>query len=98
MGDYLLKRREAIAVLREILIACESQINLEMVWIKGLEPSDIHNVTYKIVMKAKFDEETLACVAPIKEKYRLKMEQEDHLWVFTKENGSERIAPSASTI
>ncbi len=95
-----MKRWEAIAILKEILGACESQINLEMVWIKEVsKPSGIDNITYNIVMKAKFNKKTLACVAPINEKHRLRMEQEDHLWVFTKkENGSERIIPSTSTI
>ncbi len=96
-----MKRWEAIAILKEILAACESQINLKMVWIKE-EPkhSAINNISYSIVMKAKFDKKALICVAPINEKYMLKMYQENEdLWVFRiKANGSERVAPSTNTI
>jgi hypothetical protein len=95
-----MKRWEIIDILREILRACGNCINVEMVWLRGIpEQAGIDNGTYQIVMRAKFDEVALACVTPISEKYGLKMEQEDGLWIFTKEeNGSETVAPSANAI
>ena len=95
-----MKRWEIIDILREILRVCGHRIKVEMVWLKGVpERSGIDNGEYQIVMRATFDEEALACVTPINEKYGLKMRQEDGLWIFTKEkNGSERVAPSASAV
>jgi hypothetical protein len=93
-----MKRWEIIDVLREILRVCGPHINVEMVWLKGMpESAGIDNGVYQIVMRANFDKEALACVEPINEKYRLKMERDDDLWIFTKqENGSTKVAPSAS--
>ncbi len=95
-----MKRWEIIDILREILRVCGTQINLQMVWLKGVpEHAGLENGAYEIVMRATFDEYALACVAPINEKYGLKMRQEDGLWVFKKkENGSQSIAPSASAV
>ena len=95
-----MKRWEIIDILREILRVCGPRIDVKMVWLKGVsEHAGIDNGTYQIVMRATFDEEAIACVAPINEKYGLKMTQENGLWIFTKgENGSERVAPSASAV
>jgi hypothetical protein len=95
-----MKRWEIIDILREILRVCGPRIDVKMVWLKGVpEYTGIDNGTYQIVMRATFDEEAMACVAPINEKYGLKMTQEDGLWIFTRgENGSERVAPSASAV
>jgi hypothetical protein len=94
----IMKRWEIIDILREILRVCGPHINVEMVWLKGIpENAGINNGKYQILMRATFDDEALACVEPIKEKYGLKMTRDDGLWIFTKkENGSERVAPSAS--
>jgi hypothetical protein len=93
-----MKRWEIIDILKEILRACGPHVNVEMVWLKGIpESKGISNGTYQIVMRAVFDGEALACVGPINEKYRLKMEQNNGLWTFTKkENGSEKVTTSAS--
>jgi hypothetical protein len=93
-----MKRGDIIDVLREILRVCGPHVNVEMVWLRGIpESAGISNETYQIVMRAVFDEEALACVEPINEKYGLKMEQDNGLWIFTKkENGSEKVAPSTS--
>jgi hypothetical protein len=93
-----MKRWEIIDILKEIMRACGAYINVEMVWLKGIpEGAGLTNGTYQIVIRATFDEEALACVEPINEKYGLKMEQDNDLWVFTKKrNGSEKVAPSAS--
>jgi hypothetical protein len=95
-----MKRWEIIDILREILRVCGPHIDVKMVWLKGMpERAGIDNGTYQIVLRATLDEEAIACVAPINEKYGLKMTQEDGLWIFTKgENGSERVAPSASAV
>jgi hypothetical protein len=93
-----MKRWEIIDILREILRVCGPHINVEMVWLKGIpESAGIGNGTYQIVMRAVFDEEGLACVGPINEKFGLKMEQDNGSWIFTKkENGSEKVTKSAS--
>ncbi len=95
-----MKRWEIIDILREILRVCGPHIDVKMVWLKGVpEHAGIENGTYKIVMRGTFDEEAIACVGPVNEKYGLKMTQDDGLWIFTKrENGSERVALSASAI
>jgi hypothetical protein len=95
-----MKRWEIIDILREILRVCGPRIDVKMVWLKGVpEHTGIDNGTYQIVIRATFDEEAMACVAPINEKYGLKMTQEGDLWIFTRgENGSERVAPSASAV
>ena len=95
-----MKRWEILDILKEILRVCGSRIDVKMVWLKGVpEQAGIDIGTYQIVMRATFDEEAIACVEPINEKYGLKMKQEDGLWIFTKgENGSERVAPSASAV
>jgi hypothetical protein len=95
-----MKRWEIIDILKEILRVCGPHIDVKMVWLKGEpEQAGIEKGTYQIVIRATFDEEAIACVQPINEKYGLKMKQEDGLWIFTKgENGSERVAPSASAI
>jgi hypothetical protein len=95
-----MKRGEIIDILREILRACGPHIDVKMVWLKGVpEQAGIETGVYQIVMRATFDEEAIACVEPVNEKHRLKMKQEDGLWIFTKgENGSERVAPSASAV
>ena len=93
-----MKRLEIIDILKEILRVCGPHINVEMVWLKGIpESAGISNGVYQIVLRATFDKEALACVKPIIEKHRLKMEHDDGLWIFTKEeNGSAKVAPSAS--
>ena len=93
-----MKRWEIIDILREILRVCGPHINVEMVWLKGIpETTGISNGTCQIVMRVTFDEDALACLEPVKEKYGLKMDQDDGLWIFTKkENGSAKVAPSAS--
>ena len=93
-----MKRWEIIDILREILRVCGSLINVEMVWLKGVpESAGIGNGTYQIVMRATFTKEALACVKPVMEKYELKVERDDGLWIFTKkEDGSEKLAQSAS--
>jgi len=95
-----MKRWEIIDILKEILRVCGSHIDVKMAWLRGVpERAGIDNGTYQIVMRATFDEEGLTCVESVKEKYGLKMKQEDGLWIFTKgENGSERVAPSASAV
>ncbi len=95
-----MKRWEIIDILREILRVCGPKIDVKMVWLKGVpEQAGIDKGVYQIVMRANLDKEALACVEPINEKYGLKMKQENDLWIFTKgENGSERVAPSASAV
>jgi hypothetical protein len=95
-----MKRWEIIDILREILRVCGPHVDVKMVWLRGMpERAGIDKGAYQIVLRANLDEEAIACVAPINEKYGLKMTQEDDLWIFTKgENGSQRVAPSASAV
>ena len=93
-----MKRLEIIDILKEILRVCGPHINVEMVWLKGVpENAGLSNGSYQILMRVTFDEYALACLEPLKEKYGLKMDQDDGLWIFTKkENGSAKLAQSAS--
>ncbi len=95
-----MKRWEIVDILREILRICGDKIKVEMVWLKGEnDQAGIDDGKYQIVMRAVFDEDALACIKPLNEKYGLKMKHEDGLWIFTKgTNGSERVLASASAI
>ena len=95
-----MKRWEIVDILREILRVCGARIKVEMVWLKGAtEHASIDDGMYKIVMKATMDEGALACLKPLNEKYGLKMEQENGLWVFTKAaSAAEKVASSASAV
>ena len=95
-----MKRWEIVDILREILRVCGHTIKVEMIWLKGMpESNGIEDGKYQIVMRAKFDKEAIACLLPLNERYGLKMWQEGNLWIFTKgENGSKRVAPSASAV
>jgi hypothetical protein len=95
-----MKRWEIVDILREILRVCGEKIKVEMVWLKGEnDHAGIDDGKYQIVMRAVFDEDALACIKPLTEKYGLKMKQEDGLWIFTKEeNGFKKVAPSASAV
>ena len=93
-----MKRWEIVDILREILRVCGHVIKVEMIWLKGNPEGDgIEDGKYQIVMRAKFDEDAIACLQPINKKYGLKMREEQGLWIFTKKaNGSKRVVPSAS--
>ena len=98
--DERMKRWEIVDILREILRVCGDRINVEMVWLKGVdEQSTIDDGKYQIVMKATFDQAALACLKPLNEKYGLKMRKEDGLWTFTKgTDNAEKLASSASAV
>ena len=81
-----MKRYEAVDILKEILAVCGHAVKVEMVWLKGIpRKSGIDNGRYEIVIRAPFDDNALACVASINNKYGLKMKQKGALWIFTKE-------------
>ena len=84
-----MKRWEIIDILKEILAVCGHAIKVEMVWLKGIpEKAGINDERYEIVMRATLDDDAIACMTPINEKYSLKMKQKGDLWIFTKkENG-----------
>jgi len=94
-----MKRWGIIDILKEILRACGNLIDVEMVWLRGIpENAGIDNGKYEIVIRAKFDNRALACVTPVNERFRLKMRQEDDLWIFSRESGFERVVPSPRSV
>ena len=95
-----MKRWEIVDILREILRVCGDKIKVEMVWLKGeTVHTGIDYGKYQIVMSAIFDEDALACIKPLNEKYGLKMKQERGLWIFTKgANGSEKFISSTNAV
>jgi hypothetical protein len=67
-----------------------------MVWLKGIpKKAGIDNGRYEIVIRATFDDNALACVAPINKKYGLKMKQKGDLWIFSKEKNGYVISTIA---
>ena len=95
-----MKRWEIVDILREILRVCGERINVEMVWLRGVdEQLTIDDEKYQIVMRAALDEAAIACLKPLNEKYGLNMRKEHGLWTFTKRaNNAEKVASSASAI
>ena len=95
-----MKRWEIVDILREILRVCGDKIKVEMVWLKGeTVHAGIDDGKYQIMMSVIFDEDALACIKPLNEKYRLKMKQERGLWIFTKgANGSEKFISSTNAV
>jgi hypothetical protein len=84
-GDALLKRVDLMEFLKEVLCVCGESIIMEMIWLNkpesliGTEDED-----YQLVIKSSSGLSGQECFNQIIEKYRLKMEKQGDLWVFSR--------------
>jgi hypothetical protein len=90
----MVKRREAVEFLREILRECGESLAIDLVWLSKSEPeASPEDQEYQLVLKATLSRRDLDCIKLIAERFGLLMEKQEGLWIFAKDTKtSEKLA------
>lgn len=79
-----MKRQDLMEFLKEVLRVCGDLNLIEMVWVKKADSIKSQKQDdYQLVIKSTSSLDQEECLTQVNEKFRMKMEKQGDLWLFS---------------